>query len=85
MLLAYQNTNIEYDPQGGFWFVQNRTNDPLAATMLHYNYKSGVIDREEHAAKRTSGGVRHNHNFTNFSRDSNITNNIQITISAEPY
>lgn len=64
MLLGYQNTNIEYDPQGGFWFVQNRTNDPLAATMLHYNYKSGEIEREEHAAKRTSGGVRHNHNFT---------------------
>ena len=64
MLLGYQNTNIEYDPQGGFWFVQNRTNDPLAATMLHYNYESGVIDREEHAARRTSGGVRHNHNFT---------------------
>ena len=63
MLLGYQNTNIEYDSKGGFWFVQSRTNDPLAATMLHCN-KSGVIDREEHAAKRSSGGVRHNHNFT---------------------
>ena len=87
MLLGYQNTNIEYDPQGGFWFVQNRTHDPLAATMLHYT-KGGEIDREEHAANRTSGGVRHNHNFTKlavpggYPKDSAF---FQYTMGAKEY
>lgn len=61
---GYDNTGIEYDPNGGFWAVQYRQYDGVAATMLHYNAKTKRIDFEEHVAGRTSGGVRHNHDFT---------------------
>ena len=64
IFIGYDNTSIEYDPIGGFWAVQYRQYDGVAATMLHYNAKTKKIDFEEHVAGRTSGGVRHNHDFT---------------------
>lgn len=58
-------TNIEYDPQGGYWIAQYRATPagPLAITMLHVT-KNGVIDYEEHAMNRNRGAIRHNHDFT---------------------
>ena len=58
-------TNIEYDPQGGYWIAQYRATPagPLAITMLHVT-KNGVIDIEEHAMNRNRGAIRHNHDYT---------------------
>lgn len=64
MLTGYDQTGIEYDANGGCWIVQARDNDGVAATMVHYNAKTGKIDFEEHVSGRSSGGVRHNHNFS---------------------
>ncbi len=64
MLIGYDNTSVEYDPMGGCWIVQNRDNDGVAATMVHYNAITGRIDFEEHISGRTAGAVRHNHNFS---------------------
>lgn len=64
MLAGYDQTGIEYDANGGCWIVQARDNDGVAATMVHYNAKTGKIDFEEHVSGRSSGGVRHNHNFS---------------------
>lgn len=64
MLIGYDQTGIEYDANGGCWIVQARDNDGVGATMVHYNTKTGKIDFEEHVSGRSSGGVRHNHNFS---------------------
>lgn len=63
MFVAFNLISLEYDLNGGCWVVQYRGNDGVAATMLHYNAKTQEVDFEEHIAGRTSGGVRHNHNF----------------------
>lgn len=63
-LVGFQNTSIEFDTLGGCWIVQNRGDHPVAATMIHYNAITNSIDYEEHAIRRSSGAVRHNHNFT---------------------
>lgn len=63
-LVAFDNVSIDYDPHGGVWILQNRGNDAVAASMVHYNGVSKKVDLEEHVAKRSAGGIRHNHNNT---------------------
>ena len=64
MLVGFDHVSVEYDPNGGFWLAQYRSNNPLAATLAHYNKKTGKFDFEEHVADRNNGGVRHNYNNT---------------------
>lgn len=63
MFVGFNFISLEYDLNGGCWIVQYRGPNGVAATMLHYNAKTQKVDFEEHIAGRTSGGVRHNHNF----------------------
>lgn len=64
MLVGFDHVSVEYDPNGGFWLAQYRSINPLAATLAHYNKKTGKFDFEEHVADRNNGGVRHNYNNT---------------------
>jgi hypothetical protein len=64
MLVGYNWTNIEYDPNGGFWICQYRGTNPVAGTLMHYNIKTGKFDLEEHKTGRNAGGVRHNYDYT---------------------
>ena len=64
-IVGFDNTNIEYDPKGGFWIAQLRLKEPgpLAATLVH-RAKDETWEHEEHAINRGKGAIRHNHDFT---------------------
>ena len=65
MIVGFEHTSIEYDPQGGFWIAQFRADPagPLAATLAHRT-KNGTWEQEEHVLYRGKGGIRHNHDNT---------------------
>lgn len=64
MFVGFNYCGIDYDPNGGCWIAQYRGNNPVAATLVHYNATNKKVDYEEHITGRNSGGIRHNHNFS---------------------
>ena len=57
-ILVYNTAGMEYDPYGGFWLCQYRSNQNENPSLVHVN-ANGVVDYSEYVTDRARGAIRY--------------------------